>query len=139
MLTRRSFVAGLIAAPAIVKVQSIMPVKAIDPEWLSGIDYGAGDDFTAVVLRNVAQATQIPVGRLLGKPTINEGGQLVGMIEFYNRSVINMIVNGAAQVGEEVMLHDRYQVRSLSRALAQEENDGASVGSRQSDGREDDA
>jgi hypothetical protein len=32
LLNRRSFIAGLIAAPAIVRVQSIMPVRSIG--WL---------------------------------------------------------------------------------------------------------
>ncbi|TAL43825.1 MAG: hypothetical protein EPN91_05570 [Salinibacterium sp.] len=38
MTTRRSFITGLVsfaAAPAIVRVGSIMPVKVMEPAWLS--------------------------------------------------------------------------------------------------------
>lgn len=51
MLSRRRLVTGLVslvAAPAIVRVASIMPVKALPPEFvrgvnLAGMDFGAGD------------------------------------------------------------------------------------------------
>lgn len=42
MIGRRSFITGLIslvAAPAIVRVGSIMPVKVMEPVWV-GMDFG---------------------------------------------------------------------------------------------------
>lgn len=39
MLSRRSFLAGLIASPAIVKIESLMPVKMF-PNIIGEVDYG---------------------------------------------------------------------------------------------------
>jgi hypothetical protein len=141
-LTRRSFITGLIAAPAIVRVSSIMPVKSfsIHMEWTEGIDYGAGDDFTAVVLQNVSRAAQIPIGYLIGKPKRTPAGFLIAEVVIQNQGVINMIVHNSArrmQIGETMYAHN--EIRSLSGEAQEKEDAVTIIGPRQIARRSDDA
>jgi|SRR5580765_2995893 len=61
LLARRSFLWGLVAAPAIVRVASIMPVSVFDLEdWALEEDAlafrGGGCAFTAAEIQNLANA-----------------------------------------------------------------------------------
>lgn len=64
LLTRRSFFFGLVVAPAIVKIASIMPVKVFDldvgiEELEEIVDAGVasrGGGFTAAEIQNIANA-----------------------------------------------------------------------------------
>lgn len=45
-ISRRGFIAGLFAAPAIVKASSLMPVRV--PKLWMGVDLGVGTDWTSL-------------------------------------------------------------------------------------------
>ena len=53
LLPRRSFLWGLVATPAIVKVASIMPVSVFDPEDWAPFQVGG---FTVAEIQNIANA-----------------------------------------------------------------------------------
>lgn len=63
-MNRREFITGLIAAPAIVRIDSIMPVKKIiEPVWLINWDVASTDlaAFGTVVFNiNDYKITRIP-------------------------------------------------------------------------------
>ena len=71
-ISRRKLITGLVslvAAPAIVRVSSIMPVKAIDPEWMT--------KFTPIATYVYSSADWKPV-----------------MYSFYNRNFFMINSNG---------------------------------------------
>lgn len=59
MLTRRSLITsalGLIAAPTIVRVASLMPVRALAaPSWVLGVDVGLGSTVGACLARRAGE------------------------------------------------------------------------------------
>lgn len=58
LLTRRSFLWGLVAAPAIVRVASLMPVRVFDPEdWTPENAFSFGGNFTAAEIQDIANAS----------------------------------------------------------------------------------
>jgi hypothetical protein len=86
MLSRRSFLTGLIAAPVIVRATSIMPVRKV--VW-TGIDLASGPDITAIEVRTIDAI----IGYVVGDPKLNRHGQLIAQIALSDAEVMNMIVS----------------------------------------------
>lgn len=53
MITRRGFLGGLVAAPAIVRASSLMAISPVRPERFFGLDLGAEPGFTAVLIERI--------------------------------------------------------------------------------------
>ena len=74
--TRRGFL-GFLAAPAIVRIASLMPVKTIPAPLVMGLDLARGEDMTALVLMETNPSGDgwllraFQAGRNIGKPTIS--------------------------------------------------------------------
>jgi hypothetical protein len=90
MLSRRSFLTGLIAAPVIVRATSIMPVRKV--VW-TGIDLASGPDITAIEVRTIDAI----IGYVVGDPKLNRHGQLIAQIALSDAEVMNMIVSELMQ------------------------------------------
>lgn len=60
LITRRSMLAGLFGgAAAVVRASSLMPVKAIEPVYVSGFDFGSGDFTVTCWMRHTGSAWEV--------------------------------------------------------------------------------
>lgn len=98
MINRRSLLIGLIAAPAIVKIDSLMPVKIlkIEPQWVH-----IHSNFDNVLKRwqhfqNGILVKGLPEALGIEMSKINKGAEITWSVEFWAKEeLVANLIKGA--------------------------------------------